>query len=97
MLSSATFITLPRAEPLTCQQDVEMQLADQKPQWSAAANTLDSKSMDMQQSLTLMQQQIQDEEARLQQLTESISSFRQKAILVNNPAEAASSQARYDV
>ena len=42
----------------------------------------------------MMRQQLKDEEAKLQQLAQSISSVKQKAAVVSNPLEAARTQAR---
>lgn len=70
--------------------------AEQKAKWSPAAGSVDVRSMQLQQDLVLTQQQLQDEEAKLQQLTQTVSSFRQKAELLSNPAQAASMQARQD-
>ena len=70
-----------------------MQQAEQKPKWSLAAS-VGSTGIHPQQDLTMMRQQLQDEEAKLQQLAHSISSVKQRAAMVSSPGEAASMQAR---
>lgn len=74
-------------------QDLEVQQAEQKPQWSAAAS-VDTSGLHLQQDSTMMRQQLQDEEAKLQQLALSISSVQQKAALVGNPEQLANMKAR---
>lgn len=71
-----------------------MQQAEQKPRWSTTAS-VGGAGIHLQQDLTMMRQQLQDEEAKLQQLAQSMLSVKQKAALVSSPAEAASMQARY--
>lgn len=74
-------------------QDLETQQAEQKPSWSSAAS-VGRAGIHLQQELTMLRQQLQDEEAQLQQLAQSILSVKQKAALVSNPTEAGSMQAR---
>ena len=74
-------------------QDLEMQLAEQKSQWLSAGN-VDTSGLHLQQDLTMMRQQLQDEEASLQQLAQSISSVKQKAALVSDPEQLANLKTR---
>ena len=71
-----------------------MQQAEQEARRLPAGSHVDSRGLQLQQDLTMMQQQLHDEEVKLQQLTQTLASFQQKAALVNNPTEAASTQAR---
>lgn len=80
-------------ESETWLQDLETQQAEQETKWSSAAR-VGTAGIHLQQDLTMMRQQLKDEEAKLQQLAQSISSVKQKAAVVSNPTEAASMQAR---
>ena len=70
-----------------------MERAEQKAQWSSAGN-VDPSGLHLQQDLMMMRQQLQDEEAILQQLAQSISSVKQKAALVSDPEQLANMKAR---
>jgi len=78
-------------------QDLEMQQAEQKAKWSSAVEGVDSRAMQLQQELAMSNQQLRVEEEKLQQLIEATAALQQRAALVNNPAEAASMQARYKI
>ncbi|KAL3157692.1 Intraflagellar transport protein 81 [Trebouxia sp. C0010 RCD-2024] len=88
----ASLIARLRTQRQAC-QDLEMQQAEQKPQRSLAGS-VDTTGRHLQQDLMMMRQQLQDEEARLQQLGESISSVKQKAALVSDPEQLANMKAR---
>ena len=72
-----------------------MQQAEQKAKWSSAVDGVDSRAMQLQQELTMSNQQLSVEEEKLQQLVEATAALQQKAALVINPADSASMQARY--
>lgn len=76
-------------------QDLELQQTEQKAKWSSAVASVDSRAMQLQQDLNLTNQQLRDEEERLQQLNQAVAALQQKAALVSSPAEAASMQTRY--
>lgn len=74
-------------------QDLEMQQAEQKPQRFSAAS-VDTSGLHLQQDLMMLRQQLQDEEARLQQLGQSVSSVKQKAAIVSDPEQLTNTKAR---
>ena len=72
-----------------------MQQTELKAKWSSAVASVDSQAMQLQQDLNITNQQLRDEEERLQQLNQAIAALQQKAALVTSPAEAAAMQTRY--
>ena len=76
-------------------QHLEAQQAEQKGRFSSALADVNGRALQLQQEVAACSQQLQQEEAKSQQLGSHLTALQHKTALLSDAAGAASTRARY--